>query len=216
MEPHQPDSAARYLEPYRQAIARHGPSFEATLWMNPQAQIRRFDIIVEMIDPTGLRLIDAGCARGELGRHLAALGKAPAAYIGLDALPEFIRAARSDPIEGLPEVVFDTADFVADTSVFGTYVPDLTVFSGSLNTLAREQALDVVGRAYDQSRVGVVFNFLSTRHHPRYSALDTGPANRYDPTKVVAWALDMTPKVRFRQDYFDGHDATVAMFKLDD
>ena len=42
---------------------------------------------------------------------------------------------------------------------------------------------------------------------------DTGVATRFDTLDWLDWALRTTPNVRFRQDYLQGHDATIAMLK---
>jgi len=205
------ESAGEYLKPYEEALEMHGPSFEATLWVNRETQIQRFDIIADMLDPTGLRLLDAGCARGELLHRLVEVNRIPKCYIGLDAFADFIHAAHELHPEKGCDVILETADFVRDPTVFKRFSPDVIVFSGSLNTLTQEQALSVVGKAFKAAEKGVVFNFLSDRHHPRFDKQDTGPARRFSATEVVAWALEQTPCVRFRQDYFDGHDATVCL-----
>jgi SAM-dependent methyltransferase len=202
-----------YLEPYREALDRFGPSFEATLWVNPRAQRLRFDVMLEMCDPKGLRIIDAGCGRGDLVVHLARRRRVPGLYVGLDAFETFVAEAQRRRRRRIRNAVFEVSDFVTDESAFEKHRPDLVLFSGSLNTLPRDEALVVVERAFGAARIGVIFNFLSTKHHARFARLDTGPANRYDPSAVLTWATDRTPRVRFRQDYFDGHDATIAMFR---
>ncbi len=212
-KPSQRDSA--YLEPYRQALDQFGPSFEATLWFNEKVQIRRFEVLAEMLDPTGLRLLDAGCAQGELGHRLIELGKTPAAYVGLDAFADFTDDARRHTPKGLADCRFEAVDFVRDQGAFARYEPDVVFFSGSLNTLTQRQAQEVVKRAYEAATVGVAFNFLSDRHHPRFDEVDVKPARRFQTAKMVAWAFSLNHLVLFRQDYFEGHDASIAIRKVD-
>lgn len=206
-----------YLDPYRDALRVHGPSFEATLWMSRQKQRQRFRIFSRMADFTGRVVLDAGCGLGDLAAWLLERGIDYGAYIGMEALPEFIEQARAT---ALPETRFVLADFVGDAAAFDSVSHaqhrfaeiDLVVFSGSLNTLSEEEAWEVVLRAWRVAQEGVLFNFLSTRDHqpPR---TQPSPARRFDPVALVARALEVTPRVALRHDYMGGHDATIAMFK---
>jgi len=49
------------------------------------------------------------------------------------------------------------------------------------------------------------------RGGPPPPADPTDPARRLDPLRLVDWALDRTPLVRFRQDHLAGHDGLIAM-----
>ncbi|GAB4515482.1 MAG: hypothetical protein Tsb0013_20060 [Phycisphaerales bacterium] len=208
-----------YLKPYTDAMQAHGPAFEATLWHSPEKQLARFDVIEGMVDLTGRIVVDAGCGLGDFAVRLNEGGVEYGLYVGLEALPEFVEAAREREI---PEAAFAVADFVADGRVFEDLAThellqghpiDVIVFSGSLNTLGEEAMLNVLGRAWDVAREAVVFNFLSTRHHRGPAGDETAPAIRVDPVRVLQWAMERTPNVLFRQEYFQGHDATVAMLK---
>ena len=210
----------RYLDPYRDALRVHGPSFEATLWMSRQKQRQRFRIFSKMTDFTGRVVLDAGCGLGDLAAWFLERGIDYGAYIGMEALPEFIEQAR---VRALPETRFVLADFVGDADAFDSVSHaqhrfaeiDLVVFSGSLNTLSEEEAWEVVLRAWRVAQEGVLFNFLSSRDHqpPRMPRTQPSPARRFDPVALVARALEVTPRVALRHDYMGGHDATIAMFK---
>ena len=72
------------------------------------------------------------------------------------------------------------------------------------------RAWEAVSRSQSGQRGGqLVFNFLSDRARRKNES--TGPAHRYDPARLVSWALDRTPLVVLRHDYWGGHDATVWM-----
>ena len=59
----------------------------------------------------------------------------------------------------------------------------------------------------------LVFNFLSDRASQE-APQQTDPARRLPTLKLFDWALQQTPSVRLRQDYFRfGHDATIVMRK---
>lgn len=200
-----------YLAPYADAVRTHGATFEATLWASKEKQVGRFAVIAEMADLTGRVIVDAGCGLGDLASFCEERGIDYGRYIGLEAMPDMVRAGEA---RGLPEARFETVDFASDTGCFERLTKsdgfDLAVFSGSLNTFEPEHAFSVVREAFRHAREGVMFNFLSVRNHER-SPINPAPAKRFDPAKMLDRALALTPRVRFRQDYFDGHDATIAM-----
>lgn len=202
-----------YLRPYQQALESFGPTFRATLWSTREAQLERFGVIAETIDLAGRSILDAGCGLGDLAAELAARGVAYRSYVGLEALPELVVAATR---RGLARAKFLACDFVADERALGRRRdgarPEVIVFSGSLNTLTQAQGERVLERAWRACGEALLFNFLSDRHHEKTPA-DISPAYRYDPVRMAAWALERTPLVLFRQDYLDGHDATIGMIK---
>lgn len=195
-----------HLDAYRSALSAHGPGFEATLWGSPETQTLRFEVICDLVgDPARSTVIDIGCGDGALARHFASGASCPAAYVGLDALEPQIHRARSTCPAWATFRVQDVTESWPDTG-------DWVVCSGTLNTMDEERARDVVDHAWRQCRRGVVFNFLSTRAHPKWLARDTGPARRFDPLDWAAWAMSMSPRVAMRHDYLEGHDATIAMY----
>ncbi|MCH2152662.1 MAG: class I SAM-dependent methyltransferase [Phycisphaerales bacterium] len=196
-----------YLQPYREAMADLGAGFKATLWQNKEAQLRRFDAAVSLMPLGGLRVADLGCGPGDLFQRLQEQGMAPKEFLGIDAQPEMIELARSTH----PAAEFRTADLAQDLSILRDWKPDVCLISGTLNTMTSRQAWRMVLEAHQTSRVGVVFNFLSNRPHPRYHGKDLRPARRFNTARWIARCLQVTPLVSFRQDYLDGHDATIAM-----
>lgn len=206
-----------YLEPYREALTRFGPRFEATLWRSRKAQSLRFDVLLDMVDLTGRRVLDAGCGMADLYHHLIARGIRFDRYLGLDGLPEMIHRLQQQQRQqkrGIGDnAEFFAGDFVADPGLLKTGSPHLIFFSGSLNTFEESRARDVILHAYQRAEVGVVFNFLSDRCPPHAARSDTGPASRFNTVAMLDFSLNLTTMVKFRQDYLDGHDATIGLFK---
>ncbi len=202
-----------FLQPYRAAVARHGASFEATLWGTPEAQHLRFDVMIDLAGFEGCRVLDIGCGRGDFAAHLLARRVAFTGLVGLDALPEMIEAARD---RGLERCVFEIADVISQPDAIagiagGPSRPDFACFSGTLNTMDDDSARRLVGAAFEASAQGVVFNFLSDRAHSRWASRDLTPARRFDTVAWLDWALGLSSRVSFTQDYLDGHDATVLV-----
>ncbi len=197
-----------YLAPYRAAAERHGGGFEATMWKSREAQVLRFDIMAEMACFHGATLLDAGCGSGDFAGRLIERHVPFARFIGVDAVEQQIALARE---RRLPRCEFHVADFVRDAGAFRLIEPDWICFSGSLNTLSESKARGVIHAAFVAARRGVVFNFLSDRHDASINPHVMRPARRFDTVAMLEWSLDQSPLVRFRQDYLNGHDATIVI-----
>ncbi len=209
-EDHGGQGGDAYLEPYRRAVEHFGATFDATLWHNRQYQMVRFDVLRQMVDLNDLVLLDAGCGLGDLCQFLAERNVRFKRYVGVDGVAEIIAGAAS---RNLPRAEFHCRDFVADAGALNIGEPDVIYFSGSLNTVPEQRAREVIARAWETARRGVVFNFLSNRAAPAALSCDTGPAQRFDTLAWIDWALRATPVTHFRQDYLGGHDATIAMMR---
>jgi SAM-dependent methyltransferase len=207
-----------YLQPYVQAVRRHGAEFEALLWRSPEFQRVRFQVISELVCPAGRAIADLGCGRGDLCAFLEGAGIRPRLYVGVEGVPELLDAARDcAPAATGTQRRFILGDFVRDEGLFTRLVREegveVLVFSGSLNTLSPGRARRTLERAW--SAVGrvsggaLVFNFLSARVEEPAGGDD--PARRFDAGSMVRWALSRTPIVVLRHDYLGGRDATIAM-----
>jgi len=207
-----------YLDPYRDAVSKVGPRFEALLWQSAEAQHTRFAVLAKMKNPTGRVVVDLGCGRADFASFLHGRGVQYGSYIGIDGVEELAAAARERLTqENVPECTVLVRDFVADAGLYSELVQerraDTLVFSGSLNTLDQSLAERTLDSAFDALEPGgvLLFNFLSDRAGADRRSQATGPATRFDTLRLVGWALDRTPLVKFRQDYLKGHDATIAI-----
>jgi SAM-dependent methyltransferase len=197
-----------YLRPYRDAQTQHGSGFDVTLWARPETQTLRFRIFADLIPLHGKRLLDAGCSRGDLAAWLREHGVRYGHYHGVDGLPEVIEFARR---RGLPDASFAAGDFVGRPALLARTEPDITLISGTLNTMDDDTAMQVLGAAWDGCREALVFNFLSDTCGP-HAVPQQYPARRLPTMRLLTWAMRRTPYVVLRQDYFrDGHDATILM-----
>lgn len=213
MEADRTDEA--HLQPYRDAVRRFGPTFEATLWGTEDAQRLRFDVLIDMIGlATGERddhapaLLDIGCGRGDLAARLIERCIAFSRYVGLDALPEMIDAANA---RNLARCEFKVMNVVRDAKSLEAFQPDYCLISGTMNTMDDATAKRLVHAAFEAAAQGVAFNFLSDRHDPKWNAQPLGPARRFETLAWLDWAFSLSPRVSFAQDYLDGHDATIAI-----
>lgn len=212
-------SGAGYLRPYEEATRRHGPVFEATLWASKPKQAGRFAVFAEEIDLAGRTVVDAGAGLGDLAAFLLESGIEYEHYHAIEGVGDMATAIGE---RGLARSTVQQDDFAGDAGAFDRAVSalrsaghggaEVVLFSGSLNTFGPEAALEAVDRAWSVATHAVGFNFLSDRHHKR-NPVNPAPAVRFDPVPVLDWALARTPGVLLRQDYFEGHDCSVIMWK---
>jgi SAM-dependent methyltransferase len=205
-------SQDKYLDPYRESFREHGSTFGVTLWASPFSQRKRFLVFTQMLDLTNRTILDAGCSLGDFAGFLVERNIPFRKYIGIDGLPDIIKSATQ---RNLPKTQFLAGDFLADPAFLKTSNPDTIVISGSLNTMSDAQAITVLRNAYRATSDVLMFNFLSGSCGPDAPLQDT-VARRLDTHALLRWAMEQTPYVMFRQDYFrDGHDATIFMSKND-
>lgn len=203
-----PEPAAPYLQPYRDAEQRHGSDFAVTMWARPETQTLRFKVFTQCLNLRDKRLLDAGCARGDLAEYLIQRGVDYAHYHGVDGLDNVVAFART---RGLPRTTFAAGDFVTDATLLAEQSPDVTLLSGTLNTMPLDVATRVLDHAWAGCREALAFNFLADTAGPN-AVPQQYPAHRLPTHALLDWAFAQTPYVAFRQDYFrDGHDATIVM-----
>jgi SAM-dependent methyltransferase len=202
-------SSPPHLDAYRSAITEHGPGFAATLWGSPETQVLRFAVMHDMAGGFGGdRILDLGCGDGGLARWLATRQEHPARYVGLDAIAEQIGMAQST---SPPWANFQQCDVSGNWASSERF--DWVLVSGTLNTMDTQLAEAVLDSAWQCCDVGLAFNFLSDQPSVRWQDSELGPAHRFSLSAWCAWALERTPLVACRQEYLDGHDATIAMRK---
>lgn len=205
----------RYLEPYRDAIARRGAAFEALLYHNRDTQQRRFEALAKVAPLAGRSIVDVGCGHADLPVWLERHGVACAGYRGLDAFPEFVDKAREQVSRlSMANARCDEVDFVAcDFERFVDAQPTTFVFCGSLNALSQAVACERLSAAFRALRGrrgnAVVFNFLS--RCASYRGVEDAHLRRFSATDMLGFALELTPLTVFCQHYLGGHDATIAM-----
>ena len=198
----------KYLEPYREAVERFGPGFEATLWTSRKAQTLRFDVMIGLAGFEDCVILDAGCGQGDFAARLVECKVPFSRYIGVDAMPQMIDAAGQ---RKLPRCEFVLDDVLTCPSTLSAAEPDYVCISGTLNTMDEDTARKLVASAFEAAAQGVLFNFLSSRPHSRWAGQDPSPARRFDPLRWLDFSLDLSSRVSFTQAYLDGHDATILI-----
>ena len=204
----QSDPSSTHLEPYRKALDRFGAGFRATLWASREAQHLRFDVMTGMADFEDRRIIDVGCGLGDFAAHLLDRRIRYRSFIGIDAFSEMIDQARQ---RELANARFEAIDLVAKPDRLADFPADFVCISGTLNTMDDETARGLIRSCFEHAEEAVIFNFLSDRPHDRWKGRDLTPARRFDTVAWIDWALSLSSRVVFAQDYLDGHDATICI-----
>ncbi len=151
-------------------------------------------------------VLDLGCGDAALAFWLDQSGDRPSAYLGIDAIEDQVVHARSCLPDWAGVRVADLVD--------GDPLPadfNWVVISGTLNTMNDRDAHRVLDAAWKACGIGLVFNVLAEHPHSKWRDRDLGPARRHDVHALIAWAMERTPLVVCRQEYLEGHDATIAM-----
>jgi hypothetical protein len=192
-----------YLQPYTRAVKRHGAEFGALLWASPRTQRQRFEAIVELVDPTGLFVLDLGCGRADLLDFLIARDLSPSRYVGIEAVAELAKAAGRKEHPGA-RIIRD--DFLQEPRRMEIGA-DVIICSGSLNTLEPEEFDLVLRQAFATARRALVFNFLCSPLLAAASFL-----RWHDSDEVMDFARTLTPEVTKSDRYIAG-DCTIALWK---
>ncbi len=197
-----------YLQPYLDAQRTFGTDFDVTMWARPETQRLRFEVFCQMLDLDGKAVLDAGCSRGDFAAFMLERGVNYERFIGVDGVPEVIEFANG---RDLPHARFVAGDFVKKPSLMATDSPRIVTISGSLNTMDADTAFRVLEGAWSGCSEALIFNFLSDRAGEDAPPQEY-PAKRLPTLSLLDWALQKTPNVQLRQDYFPhGHDATILM-----
>jgi SAM-dependent methyltransferase len=192
-----------YLFPYQTARQLGAKGFDALLWTSQEGQRTRFDVIARLCPLAGKRVLDAGCGRADLLGRLLELGIIPAHYTGLEMIPATVRAARR---KGYERCSIVRADFVRRPEALRVGA-DAVVFSGSLNTLSREQFFHTLRAAWEAARQAVAFNFLCSPVWCGEEWLTWHPI-----PSVLSFCRSLGGEPRFEEGYLEG-DCTVVMDK---
>jgi SAM-dependent methyltransferase len=191
-----------YLYPYHDARLQGAKGFDALLWSSPEGQRVRFEAIARSFPLAELRILDVGCGRADLLGYLLEQGIVPARYLGIDMIPEALRAARRKRYPGCE--ILPPADFVREPEKLQVGA-DVVIFSGSLNTLTRPQFYRALRGAWAASGQCLVFNFLNSRF---WCGEDWLYWHRR--STVLAFCRSLGGEPSFDESYLEG-DCTVAV-----
>jgi trans-aconitate methyltransferase len=191
---------------YEDAVAEHGFTYKGLGYNRAESQRRRFEVLAQVGDLRGARVLDVGCGLGDLAVFLRE--RWPGVdYTGIDLCDHLVRQA-TERFEGHRDgcVRFKTADvlafedepfdYVLSSGIFGLWTPE---------TAARVEP--TLARLYALSGRAVAVNFLSLRAEKQAAR-----SLYLEPAEVLERAHRLTPAVVLRHDYLP-NDFTVYLYR---
>ncbi len=176
------------IEHYRRLLKNHGDSFEAAQYSSRESQEARYQILTEVGDLMGKRVLDFGCGSGHLATFLKDRG-IRCRYTGVDIVEDFFPIARSKH----PEQRFgrwedfkrERFDYVLVSGVFNNRMTDNESFLA--------ETIRMLFGACDQA---LSFNLMST-----YVDFQDPSLWYASPEKVFSMVKQLTPFITLRNDY---------------
>lgn len=180
------------IERYNERFKQHGATIETLASGNEERRLIRFQVLTEIGELSGQKILDLGCGFGDFYNFLKSKG-IECDYTGYDINPAMINVAK----ERYPEVNFKIVDILEDEFPIFDYILSTSTFNNKLqyedNYCFIEQVLKI---AYKHTRKGVAIDFLST-----YVDFKREYAFYYQPEKIFQIAKNITRRVCLRHDY---------------
>ena len=190
---------------YSALVDRYGHDTRACDYHNPASQIRKFEVLAEVIGPTDRRILDVGCGFADFWPFLRSRWP-DLVYEGIDLSPRMIAEARRNH----PDVALRVAN-VLDLEETDEY--DLVFANGIFYLLGDEAPAlmsQIVQKLFALSRRATAFNTLSTW------TPDPEPGEFYaDPVETLQMCSELTHDVVLRHDYHP-RDFTMYLYRRTD
>jgi SAM-dependent methyltransferase len=196
------DTFKHVAEYYDRLVERYGHDPRACDYGRPESQLRKFQVLADIADLKGKRILDVGCGFADYAEYLRSrFGLVK--YVGIDVSPRMIKEAK----RLRPELDLRLCN-VLDQTFKETF--DVVTANGLFYLLGRDAPdflRQIVRRMCELAEFAVAFNSLSSW------APIKEPAEFYaDPLDVLKFCRTLTPWVALRHDYFP-HDFTIYMYK---
>jgi SAM-dependent methyltransferase len=146
---------------YANRIAEHGQTAAGVDWNSHSGQIRRFNELLKVVDPSQpYSIADIGCGYGALLDHLLQL-KHPIRYVGIDIAPPMIEAARSR-FAASAEVTFSLGSSPGGIVDYSVASGIFNVRLGRTDEEWRTYLIETLDMMDATSRAGFAFNCLTS------------------------------------------------------
>ena len=174
-----------YLNLYKM----HGDTPESMQYSSKESQYKRFKVLCEIADFTGMRVLDFGCGTGHLGEYLFDRG-IRCNYNGTDIVPDFLQVCKKkfasgsfEPFENLRSELFD---FCVVSGVFNNRTENNMEFLKG-----------VIRSLFSICRHGVSFNVMS-----KYVDYEDPSLSYAYPEEIFSFIKnEVSPFVTIRNDY---------------
>ncbi len=135
---------------YKNALKKHGTTAKGLNWHDNFSQIKRFEIIQELLSNNLEKndtIIDAGCGFGDFYTFIKT--SYDINYIGYEIFKESLEIAKQKTKQKI---------FQKDILTDSLEIADFYIASGSMNILSRFETFLFIERCFTHSKKGFVFN----------------------------------------------------------
>jgi SAM-dependent methyltransferase len=181
---------------YKNALKKYGKSAKGLNWHDEDSQVKRFEIIRELLEDDVRSkdiIIDAGCGFGDLYPHLLDLD---IEYIGYEIVKESVKIAIKNTNQKIykKDILTDSLDEA-----------DFYIASGSMNILSRFETFLFIEKCFGMSKKGFIFNLP-------YGKDDSKSFNYFLPQEIKHFAKKFDCEVITKSGYLP-NDFTIYLKK---
>ncbi|MED4753930.1 class I SAM-dependent methyltransferase [Brevibacillus choshinensis] len=139
---------------YRNLFLKFGDSAESAQYRDRVTQVKRFEILIEIEDINGSKVLDFGCGTAHFATYLKEKG-IKVDYTGVDFVKEFLQCAKEKHPDSkfcsLDEALQETYDYVFVSGVFNNVMENNEKFYK-----------ETVKQLYQVANKGLAFNMMSS------------------------------------------------------
>jgi ubiquinone/menaquinone biosynthesis C-methylase UbiE len=180
------------IRSYNERLLKFGDSSEALAVGTEERRRIRFQVLTEIGDLRGKKILDLGCGFGDLLDFLKEKG-IEVDYTGYDINPKMIEIARKKH----PGAQFKVIDITEEEFPIFDYILSTSAFNNKLKYEDNYKFIEKIFRiTYEHAKEGVAIDFLSS-----YVDFKRDYAFYYEPENVFAIAKKITRRVCLRHDY---------------
>ncbi len=191
------------IEFYDRQVKRHGDSIHSLDWGSTASQEKRFEILSQIGDLHGQRILDVGCGLGDYYSWLVKKGIA-VDYLGIDMTAAMIKQAKKKHLKAR----FKIANILEMQTLKPDY--DYVFASGIFNRRVKNHerfVQETIKTMFQLCRRGLAFNILSQK-------ADFKEKDEYHarPDELLKFCQTLSQDVVLNHDYMP-HDFTVFLYK---
>jgi len=176
------------IKHYRELLRKHGDNFEAAQYSSQPSQEARYEILLNIADIEGAKVLDFGCGTGNLASYIKRKS-ITCQYVGVDIVEEFFPYARKKHPEHkfgfLEDHEGQEFDYVFISGVFNNRMSDNEAFFKA-----------TVNRLWKTCRRGLAFNLMS-----KHVDFQDESLWYTSPEDIFTFMKSVTPYISLRNDY---------------
>ena len=184
---------------YKNALKEYGTTAKGLNWHDDFSQIKRFEIIQELLSNSLEKddtIIDAGCGFGDFYTFIK-ISHNKINYVGYEILKESVEIAKQKTKQKILQ-----KDILTDSLEMAEFY----IASGSMNILSRFETYLFIQRCFEHSKKGFVFNLP-------YGKDDSLNFNYFLPQEIKRFAKKFKCKIETKSGYLP-NDFTIFLKRI--